>query len=301
MPLSKKLAELLGGTIWVESEVGRGSTFHFSIPRIYGGSGEAQVIPEPKQEIDPTRLPILVVEDNRETLFIYDKYLKGSPYQMLPARTLRQARESLAHFKPVGVVLDILLEHESTWEFLQELKSSPEHRSIPVLVVTVVDNRKKAMAMGADLFATKPVERDWLSHTLRSLVEARKKEKLLVIDDDEVSRYLLRGMLAQTRFKAVEAENGEEGLRKALEEKPDAILLDIVMPDILGFEVLRRLKANAETASIPVIIYTSKALSDSERKELASASSILAKNADSRDVALAELREALANAIAAYA
>jgi CheY-like chemotaxis protein len=194
-------------------------------------------------------------------------------------------------------VLDILLEHESTWEFLQELKGDPDHRDVPVLVLTVVDNRKKAMAMGADLFAMKPVDREWLIHTLRTLVEARKKDKLLVIDDDEVARYLLRGLLAQTRFKVVEAENGEEGLRKAAEEKPDVILLDIIMPDILGFEVLRRLKSDAATAAIPVIIYTSKTLTEAERKQVAGAAAILTKNSDSRDIALAELREALSNAI----
>ncbi len=296
LPLSRKLAELLGGTIVVESEIGRGSTFRFAVPRVYHGPAEAQIVPEVKHEVDPTRLPVLVVEDNRETMFVYEKYLKGSPYQIIPARTLAQAREALAQVKPAVVVLDILLEHENTWEFLKEMKAGSGTRDIPVVVLTVVDNSNKAVAMGADVFALKPVERDWLLQNLRTAVENRKKDKLLVIDDDEVSRYLLRSMLAQTRFRVMEAESGEEGLRKSVEDVPDVIVLDIVMPDVQGFEVLRRLKADPRTAAIPVIIYTSKTLTDSERRQLAAAASILTKNADSREIALEEMREALAHA-----
>ena len=296
LPLSKKLAELLGGSLWMESELGVGSTFYFSIPATYGVARDmaADLLAQP--DLDPTRLPILVVEDNLETMFVYEKYLKGSPYQVLPARTVRQARESIQHTRPAAIILDILLEHENTWDFLREIKNSPELREVPVLVATVVDNQNKALSLGADMFVIKPIEREWLVHNLRGLVEARKKEKLLVIDDDEVSRYLMRGLVAQTRYRMIEAENGEEGLRKALAEDPDVILLDIIMPDIVGFEVLRALKADARTAAIPVIVYTSKQLSEAERKELAPAVAILSKTTGSRETALADFRQALAAA-----
>jgi CheY-like chemotaxis protein len=246
-------------------------------------------IPERSSEADKTLVPIMVVDDNRETIFIYETYLKGSGFRVVAARTVAQAREFLDR-SPAAIILDILLEHENTWEFLRELKAHPLYREIPVLVLTVVDNEKKALAMGADVFAMKPVEREWLLQSLRGLVARRRVEKVLVIDDDEVSRYLIRGMVSKTRLHAIEAESGEEGLRKAVEEKPDLILLDIIMPDILGFEVLQRLKSNAETSAIPVIIYTSKTLSEVERDQLSQASAILPKQAD---VGLAELRKAI--------
>ena len=146
------------------------------------------------------RLPVLVVEDNRETLFIYEKYLKGSGFQVVPARSIRAARRLLKEARPVAIVLDILLEGESTWELIAELKRQPQTRGMPLWVVTMVDNQHKARALGADDFCVKPVDRAWLLDKLQAVVAPAGREKVLVIDDDEVSRYLLRGLLADTRF-----------------------------------------------------------------------------------------------------
>jgi CheY-like chemotaxis protein len=246
--------------------------------------------------IDPTRLPVLVVEDNRESLFVYEKYLKGSGYQVLPARTLREAREWLKNVRPVAILLDVLLESENTWGFLSELREQDCYQSVPIIVVTMVENERRALALGADAFHSKPIEREWLLEILDRTIKDRPAEKLLVIDDDEVSRYLLRGLLADTRFSLLEASSGREGLLLAREEQPKAIFLDLVMQGTDGFAVLELLKADPRTKDIPVLIHTSMHLSDADRSRLELASAIVPKDGQSREAQQAAVRSALVGA-----
>jgi signal transduction histidine kinase/CheY-like chemotaxis protein len=297
LPLSRKLAELLGGHLSVSSEVGIGSTFSLNIPSIYKGAAEMSFIPEVFARPDPTRFPILIVEDNRETLFIYEKFLKGTGFQVIPARTLAVARQAINEFRPVAIVLDVLLESESTWELLIELKSTASTKNIPVLVVTMVENQHKALALGADDFATKPVERNWLLDRLRNLAVLPSDETALIIDDDEVSRYLLKGLLAETRYSIIEAKTGVEGIALAQRERPRLIFLDLEMPDVSGFHVLDVLKGGESTRNIPVIVNTAKVLDEGDRKQLNSrAAAILSKSTSSREAALTGLRTAIRQA-----
>jgi signal transduction histidine kinase/CheY-like chemotaxis protein len=296
LPLSRRLAELLGGSLGVRSTPGQGSTFSLTVPCVYQGPAEVSLAPEVDAHVDSTRVPVLIVEDNRETLFIYEKYLKGTGFQVIPARTTRAARRLLKEIRPVAVVLDILLEGESTWELMDDLKHKQETRDIPVLVVTMVDNRHKAVALGADAFCAKPLERAWLLERLCAVADPAAREKVLLIDDDEVARYLLKGLLADTRFVAVEAADGAEGLRLARSEHPRMIFLDLDLPGVSGFDVLDALQADAATRHIPVVIHTSKAIEAAERARLAGAAAILSKDNPSREVAQARLREALVRA-----
>jgi len=297
LPLSRKLAELLGGGIGLDSKPGVGSTFSLTIPCNYKGPAEVSVTPEVSPQVDPTRLPVLVVEDNRETLFIYEKYLKGTGFQVVPARSVRAAQRIVAEVKPVAVILDILLEGASGWDLIEYLKRQPQTRDVPIWVVTVVDNQHKARALGADDFCIKPVDRSWLLDKLNALVRPASRDKLLLIDDDEVARYLLKGLLADTRYEVVEAGDGTEGLRAAVRERPRAIFLDLDMPDLSGFDVLKALRADAATRQVPVIIHTSRVLTEGERQALArEAAAVLPKEAPSREAALARLREALIQA-----
>src|SRR5262249_20817316 len=186
LPLSRRLAELLGGGVGVRSRPGHGSTFSLTVPRVYHGPGETAFVPEVAPEVAPTRLPVLVIEDNRETLFIYEKFFKGTGFQAVPARTVRAARRALSEFRPVAIVLDILLEGESTWDLLAELKRQAETRDVPLWVVTMVDNQHKTVALGADDFCPKPVDRAWLLDRLQAAAGPATREKVLLIDDDEV-------------------------------------------------------------------------------------------------------------------
>jgi CheY-like chemotaxis protein len=297
LPLSRKLASLLGGSVMLKSEPGRGSTFSVVLPVTYRGPDEAAYIPDLTKKIDPTRAPVLVIEDNRESLFVYEKYLKSSGFQVIPARTLREARIALGEIKPVAIIADILLEGENTWAFIADLKTKEETRHIPILVVTMIDNEKKARNVGADAFHTKPVERAWLVSNLLQLTQLRPRKTLLMIDDDDVSRYIVRSLLAHSAYRIVEAVNGLEGIRLAREEAPSAILLDLSMPEMNGFETIAALKADPATSSIPVIIHSSRPLNESETHDLEKdAIAILPKEAASRETAASRLTLALKKA-----
>jgi signal transduction histidine kinase/response regulator RpfG family c-di-GMP phosphodiesterase len=295
LPLSRKLATLLGGTLTVESEPGVGSTFSATIPVTY-------VAPEPAPAAgewvaDPLRLPVLVVEDSPEEMLLYEKFLKGSGFHVVRAMTTSQARHALGQLRPVAIVLDILLRGEDAWTLLAELKRDPQTRDIPVLIVSTVDDRAKGLGLGADAYAVKPVERRWLLDKLQLLTGRQPVRRVLLIDDDEISRYLVRGWLDDVSCMIAEARGGEEGLRRARQDPPDAIVLDLVMPDVSGFEVLERLRADGPTQDIPVVVVTSKVLEDAERRRLKTlgAAAVVSKAAD-RDTAVTQLRSVLVGA-----
>ena len=291
LPLSKKFAQLLGGDVYVKSDVGNGATFFAAIPINFTGQTEVIYVPDARRELDSHKLPVLIVEDNKEALFVYEKYLKGTRFQVVPATSLKEARNALREFRPTAVILDVLLQGEHSWELLQDIKQNPDTRTIPLFVVTVVDNRDKALALGADGFHPKPIERAWLIRELERISNAPAR-RLLIVDDDEVSRYIVKTAIGDQDFVVTEAESGQEGLRRAAEESPDVIVLDLMMPDLSGFEVLERLKADDRTAGIPVIIRTSKILDSRDRDLLSAATAIVSKESKSQEASHANLAEA---------
>ncbi len=295
LPLSRKFAQLLGGDVYVKSETGKGATFCAAIPINFSGQTEAIYVPDARRDLDATRLPILVVDDNKEALFIYEKYLKGTRFQIVPATSLKEARRALREFRPSAVILDVLLQGEHSWDLLQEIKLDPAMNAISVFVVTVIDNREKALALGADGFHPKPIERNWLIRELeRACTQPTKR--LLIVDDDEVSRYLVRTILGTHDFAIAEAASGQEGLQRAIEERPDMVVLDLMMPDMSGYEVLSRLKADQRTAGIPVIIHTSKTLDARDRDLLRDATAIVSKESQSKELVLERFSEAFRKA-----
>ena len=298
LSVSRRLAEVLGGRLTLESTLGAGSTFTLTIPTVHPETVAMHALEDRARQLDPTRSPVLVVEDDRQTLFLYEKYLEGSGFQVVPARSIEDAREVLTRVQPAAIVLDILLEGEATWTFLGELKASEKWRDIPTLVVTVTDREQKARALGADEFFLKPLDRDWLLRKLTLLAKTGPMQKILVIDDDEVARYLVRKLVVGTEYQVIEAADGPEGIRRAREDDPHLIILDFVMPQMTAFEVLDELKADPKLRCIPVIISTSKTLSETERARLQQdTAAILSKHSLSREVAIARIRDALGKAV----
>lgn len=297
LPLSRKLAQLMGGNVYVKSKLGMGSTFIAVIPIRFNGEMESVYIPEVNPELDASKLPVLVVEDNREALFIYEKYLASTRFQLIPAKNVKDARDALRNFRPVAVVLDVLLQSEHSWDLLRDIKQDPATCDIPVFVVTVVDNRSKAMILGADGFHPKPVNRAWLLQRLASAEAGQPRPKVLVIDDDATSRYLVKGVLAPAQCQVWEADGGMAGLRMAREFKPGIIVLDLSMPDMGGFEVLEQLRNDPETRGIPVVIHTSKVLDNEDQFRLHGALDVIPKSImTTRDMAAARFAETLRKA-----
>jgi signal transduction histidine kinase/DNA-binding response OmpR family regulator len=301
LPLSRKLAQLLGGNVHVSSRVGIGSTFTAIIPISFAGQMEVVYVPDVKRELEADKLPVLVVEDNREALFVYEKYLKGTRFQVIPANNIAEARASLRSFHPYAIVLDVLLQGEHSWDLLRDLKEDSATRDIPVYVVTVVDNRDKALSLGANGFSSKPVDRVWLLNQLESLLALQCKPRILVIDDDPTARYLIRSLLASSECELFEATGGAEGLRMVLEYKPALVVLDLAMEGVDGFEVLESLRGDDATRGIPVVVHTSKSLDAEDYSRLSGAVDIIPKSImGARDLAVSRFSQALQKAGLTY-
>jgi len=307
LPLCRKLATLLGGKIELKSELGVGSTFYLTIPAEYIAA-ESDLVVELRDrelEIDNSRVPVLVVEDEPETRLIYERFLRGSVFQMISAGNIRQARDALRQVKPGVIVLDILLRGEDAWRWLVEIKTGAETKGIPVLIATTVQDEGKGYALGADEYFVKPLKREVFLDSLARLTglesayQATKSKPdelppVLIIDDEAAARYILAKLMENEPINVREASNGPEGLRLAREIAPVAIFLDLDMPEVSGFEVLKQLKADSSLRNIPVAIVTSFILTDSERRQLESQTcAIIGKSELSR----ARIEELLASVL----
>jgi signal transduction histidine kinase/CheY-like chemotaxis protein len=267
LPLARRLAELLGGTLLVTSEPGVGSTFSVSLPATYVPQERGPAAVEWRSE--PGKLPLLLIEDAAEERYFYEKILRNSAFQLYPASSPAEAAVALETIQPAVIVLDLLLGGTAEWDLLIRLKRDERTRAIPVVVVSAVDEREKALALGADGYLVKPIERAALLDTLSGVGgPAPAAVRVLAVDDEESARYIVRQSLPHPAFDVSEAAGGTEGIRRAREELPHVILLDLVMPGISGRETLEKLHDDPATQKIPVIIFTSAELEDREKEEL---------------------------------
>jgi signal transduction histidine kinase/DNA-binding response OmpR family regulator len=295
LPLSRRLAASLGGTLDVASEPGRGSTFTLDIPLAHDEARMMEEILERSRAKKPDATSILVVEDDRRTLFLYEKYLVMAGFHVMPARNIEEAEALIREQRPAAIVLDVMLEGDASWGFLARVKSQEETRDIPVLVVTVTNREDKARALGADEFWLKPVDQDRLLRKLKEVAQGNASAaRVLVIDDDSTARYIIRQHLANTPYNVLEAATGDEGVAAARKFRPDVILLDFLLQGCTAFDVLDELKADPHTRAIPVIIVTSHVLDAGEQNRLLEeADSVISKQALSRELAINRIRDAL--------
>ena len=268
LPLCRRLATLLGGEVSVESTPGKGSIFVARLPILYAGE-DAQ--PEPAGESQRAAAIagrwVLVIEDEPALRMLYEKFLKGSGFSTIAVASLGEARELLKLNRPDAVILDILLpgEEQHTWRWLSEAKSRDD--PLPVIVVSGVEDERKAYSLGADAYFAKPIARAALLEALER-VTARGEERLaLIIDDDEAARYVIRRSLRRPmRFE--EARDGASGLALASRCQPGVIFLDLALPGMRGDEVLDRLRDDPATAHIPVVVITSHDIAPELRARL---------------------------------
>jgi CheY-like chemotaxis protein len=253
--------------------------YYSQVPKSQAG-GETR--PASSWEIDQTRIPVLVLEDAPETRLLYEKFLRSSAFQLIPANNLAEARRILRQVRPRAIVLDILLRGEDSWTWLAELKTESATREIPVLVITSVDDERKGLSLGADAYCLKPIGRDTLISQLQALTgvnaEISGAEQLLpngkaprcilVVDDEPVDRYILVRLLEQQPCIIEQAASGFEALALLREIKPDLIFLDLNMPGLSGYEVLSQIKADPAMHNIPVAVVTSAELGAHQRQEL---------------------------------
>ncbi|MGH9372271.1 MAG: ATP-binding response regulator [Vicinamibacterales bacterium] len=268
LSLSRRLAGLLGGRLSVESEPGVGSTFTITIPARYlEPATDALAMPE--WVPDAGRLPLLVCCEASDAQYFYEKILRTSAYQLYAAYSTQEAEVALGRMNTAVIILDIARADQDTWEWLVRLRRRESTSRAPVVVVSSGSDRDKALALGADAYLSKPIDRRSLLDTLTGLQSrSRPPLRVLIIDDEEVARYLMRQCLPVPAFEVSEATLGADGLRQARQEQPDVILLDLVMPDSHGAGLLQEIRADEMTCDIPVIIVTSQTLGPTERESL---------------------------------
>ena len=276
LPLSKRLAELLGGQIQLESELGLGSKFSLTVPRVYQaplGQQDAVIA----ARLEPNRLTVVALDDNAADLAVLQTMLRGTSYQLVATRSIAEARRAAMQHRPRALILDVLVGDDFSWDLLAETKKTPELADVPILVISALEDAAKATALGADAFSAKPVERGWLLESLDRLVKGEERTRVLVIDDDEVFRYVVRQELTTDNIRVLEAATGSHGLERVSQERFDLVLLDLDLPDISGYEVLAQLGRGAAQFP-PVVVVSGMLLGPQERQRLAKAAAIVPKS-----------------------
>ena len=274
LSITKKLVELHGGTVTAVSEWGKGSTFIVRMPMMINSKGEeGEIAGSIAGILTPSAEPqrVLIVEDKPHARQILQSYLSEAGYVIETAANGVEALEKAKLWKPDVITLDILLPIKDGWQVLRELKQHPLCKNIPVIIVSMLDERNVGFGLGAVDYFVKPVQKDALLESLRKVTSSlRQKQsaKILVIDDDRSVIDLVQVILEAEGCTVIKALDGREGLRLAQEEHPDLIILDLVMPEISGFNVAYQLKHNPMTQTIPVIVMTSMEIDDETREQL---------------------------------
>ena len=264
LTISKTYSELLGGYIHVKSKEGLGSTFTSYILQDYyrkkGKSEEYKIVEIPQISPFPQKGKILIIDDDINFLDLIDRRLSKEGYLVFTANNGKSGLIKANKLVPDIIILDIVMPDMDGWTVYKKLKTTPLLSQIPVIIVTIGDYEKMAKDFGVVDFLTKPIKWKTLNVILSKYKIIGKSKHILVIDDDSATRIILRKMLVKDGWRVDEAENGKVALDRIKKEKPELILLDLLMPVMDGFKFLKVIKGKDSLIDIPIIVITSKDL-----------------------------------------
>jgi len=278
LSLSRRLCLMMGGDILLESEPGKGSTFTLRLP--------AQVR-NPKEQEQPAyvstddRPPttdhrgsgnggrtVLIIDDDAIARDLLKRLMDKEGFQAVTAASAQEGIQLAQELKPDLITLDVIMPGTDGWVVLSALKASPKTASIPVVMVSIVDNANLGYALGASDYIMKPVDRDRLSDVLSRYSVKGAARLALVVDDDPTARSVLGHMLERENWRVEEAENGKQALEQVAKSQPGLILLDLMMPEMDGFQFVEELRKREDWRAIPIVVVSAMDLSNEDRARL---------------------------------
>jgi CheY-like chemotaxis protein len=261
----------MGGDIKVTSTPGKGSIFTVRLPAHAAGLmpvaeiGAAAISTAAGQR---PRGTVLVIDDDATARELIATHLASENFSVETAANGVEGLRKARALRPAAITLDVLLPDIDGWTVLAALKGEPALADIPVVIITIVDEQRRGIALGAAGYLTKPIDRDRLCEMLSHFRVADEPGVVLVVEDDEEQRQLIRASLGARGWAIREAANGRLALEALAEGLPDVILLDLMMPEMDGFQVVAALQANPSWRDISVIVVTALELTDEDRKRL---------------------------------
>jgi PAS domain S-box-containing protein len=280
LAISQRFCEMMGGRIDVQSRPGQGSTFTVRLPEKVRSLSRRAL--EASPDVDGAL--VLVIDDDQSTYATLSSTLSERGFRVEWARSGDDGLEAARQQRPQVIVLNINMPAKQGWSVLALLKEDQETAGIPVVIVTSLDEPELGMALGATDYLVKPIHPAHLIRTVRRwLTPSNDNFTVLVVDDDDAMREIVERTLRGAGYQVATAANGNEGLRAVETRSPGLIVLDLMMPEMDGFEFLRRLKEDPRHCQLPVVVATAKELSESEQKVLQeSATRVIQKVAHSR-------------------
>ena len=241
---------------------------------------------------------MLVIDDDPLTRDLLQRFLRTEGFRVIGAPGGAEGLRLARALQPDVITLDVMMPDLDGWAVLSQLKADPEVAAIPVIMLTIVDDRNQGYTLGAADYLTKPIDRGRLLAVLHKYRRDGAPCPALVVEDDPVSRQLLRAVLEKDGFSVSEAQNGRVALERLAAQRPAVILLDLMMPEMDGFEFVAELRQHQEWRSIPVVVVTAKDLTPDERLRLNGyVEKVIAKGAYSRDAVLREVRDLVASCV----
>jgi predicted ATPase/signal transduction histidine kinase/DNA-binding response OmpR family regulator len=289
LAITKRFCQLMGGDITVESEPGSGSIFTITLPDTVVDMRKIQAQVADTVAGEEGRTTILVIDDDPQVNDMLRRHLVKEGYRVVGAMSGAEGLRIARLINPDIITLDVMMPVMDGWAVLTALKADPVLHHIPVIMLTILEDREMGFALGASDYLTKPVEREKLVAVMQKY---RPHHPVLLVEDDPATRDVMRRILEREGWQVREAENGRAGLARVAEQPPELILLDLEMPDMDGFQFASELKQNPEWRTIPIIVVTARDISIEDRIRLNGyVEKILQKGAYTREALLVEVRE----------